>query len=308
MSAHDRTLPATPRAPLQRQLPPYKVSKKLLRVLVGISIILCAFIVWTGIIIHIAYANDQNGSWNFIPTAAVDAMTNGFDADGSMTLTVFVKFFTSYAKGSEPTDYYNPDADPVYIFESTMIGVLAFCVAIQSFLTVGLHCAELQVIMLRDEQVWRTISSASGSKPQSLYNSMTQPLHSLPNVTLLLFKPVVHWLFGSALGVDYAKGVLMRVPHVTYLMVLWLIFLGFVFSISFVRPKGPLPATYGHLQTMMDVADEYSDVMYWGDKGEAVDPFEQAEASAFRYRHMGMRHSGTGTQPLPHVKMEVLYS
>jgi len=83
----------------------------------------------------------------------------------------------------------------------------------------------------------------------------TQPLKSWLSDTLLAFKPIIHWLYNSAVQVDYAHGILMRVPHVTYLTALWVVFVGFVVVISFRRPKGPLPATYGHLQTMIDVVD-----------------------------------------------------
>ncbi|RMZ77768.1 hypothetical protein DV737_g4189, partial [Chaetothyriales sp. CBS 132003] len=256
MSVHDRVLPATPTAPRPRQLSPYSASPHILHILLAVFVVLCALAIWTAIIIHIGLHNFTRGSWSFIPTSAVDPNTNTNDITASMTMTVFLKFF---ANSPNPP---GPDVVP----EANMAAILVFCLAIQSFLTIGLHCAELQVLLLRDESVWRTISSASGSKAGRVYNSVTEPFKVLPNLILLLFKPVVHWMFGSSLQVDYAKGILMRVPQITYLTVTWLVFLVFVCAISFVSPKGPLPATYGHLQTMLNIADDLSDNMHWGEK------------------------------------------
>jgi hypothetical protein len=218
-----------------------------------------------------------------------------------MTLTVFLQFFAKKV---------NPD-DPNFVPESYVLGILVLCVVIQSILTVGLHCAELQVILLRDESIWRSLSSATGSKRESTYNSIIQPLHSFPNIILLLFKPVTHWFFGSALQVDYAKGLLMRVPQIVYLMILWCLFLLFVCVISFVKPKGTLPATYGHLQTMADIADEVGDVMFFGDKG-STDPRLMADTGEYGLepaylQSSELRHAGTSSTPLPPVQMGVLY-
>ena len=302
MSAHMRFLPAGPKTPISRQKSPYAVSKRILHVLLAITVVSIILAIWVAIMIPIGMKSSPGGSWSFIPTSTIDFGSNGQDFTKSMTQTVFLKFFTKVI---------NP-SDPAYVPETNIIGILVFCVVIQSILTIGLHCAELQIILLRDEAIWRTLSSPRGSKPESLYNSVTQPLQSLPNLTLLAFKPVVHWFFGSALQVDYAKGVLMRVPHITYLMILWLVFLGFVGFISFVRPKGYLPATYGHLQTMADIADEVGGVMFFGDKGMA-DSRSIAETEDFgrfdaeQNRDSELRHAGTSSVPLPLVQTGVMY-
>lgn len=38
------------------------------------------------------------------------------------------------------------------------------------------------------------------------------------------------------------------------------------------RPRGPQPATYGHIQTLADLVDEWSPTRYWGHK--SGDPLE----------------------------------
>ncbi len=248
MSAHMRSLPARPTSPSARQKSLFTVSPRILYVLIAVTIVLITFVIWAVVMIKLK-SDYANRSWAFIPTSTIDsAGGTGSYSTSNMTATIFLKFFTTPDHSAQLVD-----GTLMHVAEGTMLEILFFCVAIQALLTVGLHCAELQVILLRDEAIWRSLSSSKGSKPESLYNSITQPLKSLPNVLLLTFKPVVHWFFGTALQVDYARGVLMRVPHVTYLMILWFVFLVFVVSISFPRPKGLLPATYGHLQTMADI-------------------------------------------------------
>ena len=102
----------------------------------------------------------------------------------------------------------------------------------------------------------------------------------------------------------------MRVPHVTYLMILWFVFLVFVALISFLRPKGRLPATHGHLQTMADIADEVGDVLFFGDKGKA-NPALLAQVrerdQMVEHEDLDVRHAGTSSEPLPPVQIGVLY-
>ena len=300
MSARMRSLPPTAMAPVSRQESPYAVAPRVFHVLVVTSAVLLILIIWTAIIIPVGRHTSPGGSWSFIPTSAVDYGSNAGDFLPSMTQTVFLLFFSKHLDPGVPN----------YVPESNILGILAFCVMIQSCLTVGLHCAELQVIMQRDESIWRTLSSPEGSKSESTYNSVTQPLMFVPNAMLLIFKPVVHWFFGSALQVDYAKGVLMRVPHITYLTILWLVFVGFVAFLSFRRPKGPLPVTYGHLQTMADLADEVGAVMFFGDKGVADASMMAEGEENDQLDGMGnseLRHAGTSAEPLPPVQIGSLY-
>lgn len=92
-----------------------------------------------------------------------------------------------------------------------------------------------------------------------------------------------------------------------------MLFVVLAFSISFTTRKGPLPASYGHLQTMLVVAGECVDgVMYLSDKGEVEDAtssenrFERTPYSAGQTR---VRHSGVSTnQRLETVQMGMLYS
>src|SRR5438045_3914773 len=50
------------------------------------------------------------------------------------------------------------------------------------------------------------------------------------------------------------------------------------------KPKGSLPATYGHIQTLADLIDKWSDTMFWGDKGVVLGT--------------ELRNAGTSPRPL----------
>jgi hypothetical protein len=95
------------------------------------------------------------------------------------------------------------------------------------------------------------------------------------------------------------------------LMVLWFVFLLFVASISFYQPRGYLPVTYGHLQTMADIADEVGDVLFFGDKDEAK-PELRRRIQEERYYEtedfdLAVRHAGTSRRRLPPVQVDVPY-
>ncbi|KAG2148052.1 hypothetical protein DEU56DRAFT_107625 [Suillus clintonianus] len=70
----------------------------------------------------------------------------------------------------------------------------------------------------------------------------------------------------------------------------------FVFTVvALRRPRGPQPAAYGHLQTLANLVDEWSLVMWWGHKEDGI-PF---------------CHAGTSDDSLPavkHVKMDCVYA
>src|SRR5258708_39056469 len=56
------------------------------------------------------------------------------------------------------------------------------------------------------------------------------------------------------------------------------IFACFFTLVTLRRPRGPQPAAYGHLQTLANLVDEWSPVMWWGHKEDGVP-----------YCHAGMR-------------------
>ncbi|KIJ70408.1 hypothetical protein HYDPIDRAFT_23519 [Hydnomerulius pinastri MD-312] len=169
---------------------------------------------------------------------------------------------------------------------------------IQGPLTLALHCSELVANVIRDERVWRKASSPGGATVST--NPLAPVFGSPLNISLLLAKPLLHWMLGLAISLaGTAESGFLTAIAVSMFPFQILNFAGalFIFSLSFTiiafcRPKGPQPAAYGHVQTLANLIDEWSPTMWWGQKSGGF-PF---------------RHAGTSDYCLPKVDMNMLYA
>jgi hypothetical protein len=164
---------------------------------------------------------------------------------------------------------------------------------IQGTLTLTLHCAELHVNCSRDETSWRKASSTTGVKRTS--NAFVAMLSSWQSMTLFCFKPFIHWLYGLIFMVDLNAGLVFLPPQIFYLTAGAAVLAVFSSIITFWRYKGPQPATFGHLQSLVDLIDEWpeaKDRVYWGDKGDKA----------------GVAHAGTSWMPLAAIRFNRLYA
>lgn len=127
-------------------------------------------------------------------------------------------------------------------------------------MTLPLHCAELLVNMVHDEANWRKSSKEGRSRS----NALGSMLGSLPALAFFIFKPVTHWLYSLAISIYFSIGIDMRPPQILYLGVGAAFVALFITACAFWRPKVPQPATFGHLQTLVDVVD------YWPNKDEKM--------------------------------------
>ncbi|KAG2148039.1 hypothetical protein DEU56DRAFT_909387 [Suillus clintonianus] len=169
---------------------------------------------------------------------------------------------------------------------------------IQGPLTLGLHCSELIANVIRDERQWRCASLRKGLK------MATNPLKSIFThpICLLLFvvKPFLHWMFGLGFFVIVdptdekivALYIYMPTAQIWNLCIALIIFACLFTLVALRRLRGPQPATYGHLQTLTNLVDEWSPVMWWGHKEDGI-PY---------------CHAGTSDHPLPDVKMDCVYA
>lgn len=255
-----------------------KVNRKVRRVLIATGVGMLAITIWAIIVTKIAYSSiEQNGTnWSFLPSTP-DPFGNEQAKDPSaFNPYVYLYFFA---------------ANEEDLTEVELLYTLLFTLAIQSFLTVGLHCAELQVTLLRDEHIWRTIASPTGSDPN--LSTMKSAFKSWLNLLLGAFKITIHWMYGMAMFVNYGGGIFMLAPQLVYLCILWLLFLVFLYFITRKRPVGYLPATYGHIKSMMEIVDEWHPRMFWGDKG---------------VNEHGIRHAGTSDHRLLPLQANALYT
>lgn len=167
---------------------------------------------------------------------------------------------------------------------ASTIAIIFLFGLMQSPLTFGIHCAELQVNLSRDEAFWRKASSPQGCRLEA-YDSIKAAFTSWQSVGLFAFKSVLHWLFG--LSVQVVDNQLWMAPvQMIYLACLAGLCALYITYISARRPQGSQPAAYGHLQTLVDLIDEWHAVLYWGHKED----------------YHQVCHAGTSGSPLSRVK------
>jgi hypothetical protein len=146
------------------------------------------------------------------------------------------------------------------------VGAVFLIMAFQSLVTLSLHCAELIVNLSRDEKVYRELIGPIGSNGH--YNSVLAAFTSWQTLFLFALKACVHWMFGLGINLQFQLGVNMHPPQIFYFAAVSLTAAIFGLFLSVRRPTGYLPASYGHIQTIADVVDEWADSgsMFWGEK------------------------------------------
>ncbi|KAG2028496.1 hypothetical protein BDR03DRAFT_976511 [Suillus americanus] len=169
---------------------------------------------------------------------------------------------------------------------------------IQGSLTLGLHCLELIANVIRDERQRRCATGRKGLR------TATNPVKTLIThpICLVLFiaKPFLHWMFGLSFAVSNSAfneklegvSIIMFSVQIWNLCIALFIFASFFTFVALGRPRGAQPAAYGHLQTLANLVDEWSPVMWWGHKKDGI-PY---------------CHAGTSDHPLPDVKMDCVYA
>jgi len=151
---------------------------------------------------------------------------------------------------------------------------------------------------MQDERCWR---HATGRKGLRMTTNLLLQFFSNPfGLILFAAKPVLHWMFGPSyfpsVGIVSERISEIRMSMYTYqiwnLCIALFMFACFFTLVALYRPRGPQPATYGHLQTLANLVDEWSPVMWRGHKGDRI-PY---------------CHAGTSDHPLPLVKMDCVYA
>lgn len=268
MGVHDRDEPSAPRPPMARQRPAWSAHPEVRRVVVFQWVVVVLGFLWFVIVIGVLKRIEGkcvkgcdfnlSGNWALVPDSA----------DLKNAAIIGTHTFERLASSA------NQDS------ASLLAGTFFFIMAFQSFLTMGLHCAELLVNMSRDEDNWRSAGSSKGYKPANAFNTAVR---SWKTALLILAKPIIHWLFGLAITLYAGLGVAMRPPQILYMSLCLVLIAGFGTWLCFAKPSGPQPAAYGHIQTLVDLVDQWSPDLFWGDKAKA--------SSAD-----GVRHAGTASE------------
>ncbi|CZR53729.1 uncharacterized protein PAC_03609 [Phialocephala subalpina] len=254
-SVHDITQDSYPVAPKEKQGPACTAHPEVKWVLTLLWALVPLGAVWGGATYIMILKGNPHGvlgdSWTFIPLFT-----------GS-TYNSTISTSCEAARCTHGTSVLNVG----WTANSGIIGNVGSIFLIAGFqagLTLALHCAELLVNLSRDEGIFRMAITPKGTDPR--YNSIVAAFSSWQTIMLFGFKAAVHWLFGLAINNDFKLGVNMYPPQVFYFTAFAFGVAVFASYVSLRRPMGPLPATFGHLQTMADLIDEWDDRMFWGHK------------------------------------------
>lgn len=282
-SVHDRKHGTLPVAPRCRQGPAYHAHPEVRIVFYSVWVTVALCLVW-GLVLIAVIRNLKlvdgmypGRSWAFFPTipTSVDLRRAQWDGNndqsGTMTIAIPWNVIGQFV--------WQNTSDPYVSFPSFCWAFALGCL-LQAVMTLSLHCAELLVNVVRDEKTWRRAGSRSGggNTARGLSRAPTNALHALfvsgPAMMLFIFKPILHWVFGLAVSTYFSVGLVMHPPQIVYLSIGAVVLASFVSACAFWQPKGPQPATFGHLQTLVDLIDEWPEIgetMFWGRKeGDAV--------------------------------------
>ena len=255
MSVVDRNLPAQPMAPRRTQ-PPMARSYKTTRMVPRILIVVLLFMVVVATALY-------------IPTA-MQVHVADRNNDGRR-----LSLFMSYETRARVRKVTLSSVSPQFV-KMSMFGIGAI---VQAIVTMTLHLVELVVNVSRDEAQWRACATSRGRvksvafASHALYSAVT----SWSWWVLFLLKPLSQWLFGLSLGfgtTDYGEFELSFncVPLFAVAGVMAAL-LGLVAWVEFKRPQGPQPAAFGHLQTLVDLIDDWGEgkggKLFWGVKNES---------------------------------------
>ena len=154
-------------------------------------------------------------------------------------------------------DYNGEGTSTAIISEQSPIvyaGMFIIIFLVTGVVTISLHCAELVTILTRDEVTWRHCNTKQPYMARQ--NSAIRAATSWPYVVLFLLKVVLHWISGKGVTYVYNWGIFLRPPQLLYLAIGMAIMAGLATFLCFKGPKGPQPATFGHVQTLVNLVDE----------------------------------------------------
>jgi len=166
-------------------------------------------------------------------------------------------------------------------------GLLIQCAAL-TIPIFGLHIVELLGQLQRDESIWRRASTV-GAKIDS--STILEGARNWPTLVIFATKAVVPWVFSFAISCNRII-YFVTLPTLT-LAVIFLILGLFSEYLIRIRPKGSQPATYGDIQALLALVDDWDHTrIFWGDKG--------------KYSR-GVRLAGTAGRRLADVRADVVY-
>ncbi|KAI9700944.1 MAG: hypothetical protein M1820_006589 [Bogoriella megaspora] len=280
LSIDKRNNPSAPTHPSRKQVNALQAVPHLRWSIAALWVIFILTFIWAIVIIIVT-------RYGHIRFESINVQFFGSFAGTASQNSPVVPFFTLWSNSS------SSDATVV----ANSISALLISLALQIPFTLSLHAAELVVSVCHDEDVWRAASNrrTGVTYTQTVFGRIRAFFCTWQTLFLFLLNPITHWLFGIA--VFESKGVMyMSWEGLLYLAIPLALLAVIVTWIGLIKPGGPQPAAYGHLQTLADVIDYWTAPgrpMWWGDKG----PGAQGVA----------RMAGTSGKVLEDVKWEAVY-
>ena len=202
---------------------------------------------------------------------------------------------------SPAANIHNPKAGQFSYNTEVFLGLLFLC-GIQAAQTIALHCTELLVNISRDETSWRNAYVMPERKHSGniiVGSPMWAAALSWENAILFVAKALLHWCVGQALkptitfedtgaefhpsdtahtddpgsitssqpvGIEFE----MIYSRLMIYAILAILLACFTTFLGLRRRKGCQPASMGHLQTIVDLVDDWTTdekgKLWWGDK------------------------------------------
>jgi hypothetical protein len=284
-----------PILPRTRQPSLWQVSTSARNVIIFTWVLVGLSFVWFLTIVFIARSrnsmyNMANVPWQFsLSWSKTISVPGDGDFAGSFSDVIFYIYYVGLR--SETT---------------AVVVIFSIICAAQALQTLGLHCAELNVNLSRDEDIWRALD-AHGRSLHKGHVLKTPPflaaLKSWKYGMLLIFKSLLHWLLGQSMQPSIVEESLgasltMNYARLFVYFICAAAFASFATFLTVRKPKGPQPATYGHIQTLADLVDNWTldehGCFWWGDKGARE----------------GVRHAGmcSHREGLSRIRMNALYA
>ena len=164
---------------------------------------------------------------------------------------------------------------------------IALLLATQILSTFSLHCTELLVNSARDEGVWRRAANLKRKGATISVSALKEASTSWETLILFVLKSAIHWSYGEAIKVNFYEGYATASMWQTPLFILaglTTICALFATYLCLKRPRDPQPTAYGHLQTLVNLIDDWgvgNEPLFWGDKGHV------GWDAKFEIRHAG---------------------
>lgn len=278
LSVHQRDQPTQPTEPMKRQGNMLRV-KRVVRYILAIMWTLAALaIAWPIAIALVLKAQANRSKTYFDPPPEATCWKFSF----KWAPVSYGCYENQVSLGLSPIENDSLTFTSDFSYGTQAVLCVLFVCLIQASQTIALHCLELLVNLSRDEGVWRR--AYSEKKEASGAQISTDPFRaaasSWENIVQFILKAVMHWIIGQSLIPTMEEAVSsydhgnvrfeMIYSRLLIFAILAVFLAAFGTYLALKRPRGYQPATLGHLQTLVDLVDDWkmdeNGRMWWGDK------------------------------------------